>query len=147
MTGASAAPAPAEVISLPDERSSIRRRLLQRSARAVAEEAFARAGDYDEDGAYPSADVAALHESGLLVAVLPVKSGGAGLTGLSLSEVLRSIGSGSLPLGRGCLRGMSTRSNSYFDMATPNGSNWLRRKHAQANCSASGTRTTRMGCG
>jgi alkylation response protein AidB-like acyl-CoA dehydrogenase len=41
-----------------------------------------------------------LHESGLLVAVLPVKFGGAGLTGLSLSEVLRSIGSGSLPLGR-----------------------------------------------
>jgi alkylation response protein AidB-like acyl-CoA dehydrogenase len=31
---------------------------------------------------------------------LPVKCGGAGLTGLSLSEVLRSIGSGSLPLGR-----------------------------------------------
>jgi alkylation response protein AidB-like acyl-CoA dehydrogenase len=100
MTGASAAPAPAEVISLPDERSSIRRRLLQQSARAVAEEAFARGGDYDEDGAYPAADVAALHESGLLVAVLPVKCGGAGLTGLSLSEILRSIGSGSLPLGR-----------------------------------------------
>jgi alkylation response protein AidB-like acyl-CoA dehydrogenase len=100
MTGASAAPAPAEVISLPDERSSIRRRLLQQSARAVAEEAFARGGDYDEDGAYPAADVAALHESGLLVAVLPLKCGGAGLTGLSLSEILRSIGSGSLPLGR-----------------------------------------------
>jgi alkylation response protein AidB-like acyl-CoA dehydrogenase len=100
MTGASAAPAPAEVISLPDERSSIRRRLLQQSARAVAEEAFARGGDYDEDGAYPAAEVAALHESGLLVAVLPLKCGGAGLTGLSLSEILRSIGSGSLPLGR-----------------------------------------------
>ena len=100
MTAVSAAPASAEVISLADERASIRRRLLQRSARDVAEKAFARAGDYDEDGAYPAADVAALHESGLLTAVLPVKCGGAGLTGLSLSEVLRSIGSGSLPLGR-----------------------------------------------
>ena len=100
MTAVSAAPASAEVISLSDERASIRRRLLQRSAREVAEKAFARAGDYDEDDAYPAADVAALHESGLLTAVLPVKCGGAGLTGLSLSEVLRSIGSGSLPLGR-----------------------------------------------
>jgi alkylation response protein AidB-like acyl-CoA dehydrogenase len=100
MTGASAAPAFAEVISLSDERASIRKQLLQRSAREVAEKAFARADDYDEDGAYPAADVAVLHEAGLLTAVLPVKCGGAGLTGLSLSEVLRSIGSGSLPLGR-----------------------------------------------
>ena len=38
--------------------------------------------------------------SGLLTAVLPAKCGGTGLSGLSLSEVLRSIGSGSLPLGR-----------------------------------------------
>ena len=100
MIPASAASASAEVISLSDERASIRRRLLQRSAREVAEKAFARAGDYDEDGAYPAADVASLHEAGLLTAVLPVKCGGAGLTGLSLSDVLRSIGSGSLPLGR-----------------------------------------------
>ena len=100
MTVASAAPASAEVISLTEERASIRGRLLQRSARDVAEKAFAHGGEYDEDGAYPASDVAALHESGLLIAVLPVKFGGAGLTGLSLSEVLRSIGSGSLPLGR-----------------------------------------------
>jgi alkylation response protein AidB-like acyl-CoA dehydrogenase len=100
MTAVSPAPASAEVISLADERASIRRRLLQRSARDVAQKAFARADDYDEDGAYPAADVAALYESGLLTAVLPVKCGGAGLTGLFLSEVLRSIGSGSLPLGR-----------------------------------------------
>src|ERR1700722_3615844 len=100
MTVALATPASAEVISLSDERASVGRRMLQRSARVVAEKAFARAGDYDEDGAYPAADVAALHESGLLTAVLPGKIGGAGLTGLSLSEVLRSIGSGSLPLGR-----------------------------------------------
>ena len=100
MTAASAAPASAEVISLADERASIRRRLLHRSARDIAEKAFARAGEYDEDGAYPAADVAALRESGLLTAVFPAKFGGAGLTGLSLGEVLRSIGSGSLPLGR-----------------------------------------------
>ena len=100
MSPASAAPASAEVISLSDERASIRRRLLQRSAREVAERAFARASAYDEDGAYPAADVHALHELGLLTAVLPVKWGGAGLSGLSLSEILRSIGSGSLPLGR-----------------------------------------------
>src|ERR1700722_19541180 len=100
MTAIGAAPASAEVISLSDERASIRRRLLQRSARDVAEKAFARAADYDEDGAYPAADVIALHDSGLLTAVLPVKCGGSALTGLSLSEILRSIGSGSLPLGR-----------------------------------------------
>jgi alkylation response protein AidB-like acyl-CoA dehydrogenase len=100
MTAVSAAPASAEVISLSDERASIRRRLLQRRAREVGEKAFARAGAYDEDGAYPAADVTALHESGLLTAVLPVNYGGTGLLGLSLSEVLRSIGSGSLPLGR-----------------------------------------------
>jgi alkylation response protein AidB-like acyl-CoA dehydrogenase len=100
MTGASAALASAEFISLSDERASIRRRLLQGRAREVGEKAFARAGAYDEDGAYPVADVNALHESGLLTAALPVKWGGVGLAGLSLSEVLRSIGSGSLPLGR-----------------------------------------------
>ena len=76
MTVASAAPASAEVISLTEERASTRGRLLQRSARDVAEKAFARAGEYDEDGAYPASDVAALHESGLLTAVLPVRFGG-----------------------------------------------------------------------
>ena len=90
----------AKVISLSDERASIRGRVLQTRAREVGEKAFARAGDYDEDGAYPAEDVAALHESGLVTAVLPVRSGGAGLSGVALSEVLRSIGSGSLPLGR-----------------------------------------------
>jgi alkylation response protein AidB-like acyl-CoA dehydrogenase len=90
----------AKVISLSDERASIRGRVLQTSAREVGERAFARAGDYDEDGAYPAEDVAALHESGLVTAVLPVRNGGAGLSGVPLSEVLRSIGSGSLPLGR-----------------------------------------------
>jgi alkylation response protein AidB-like acyl-CoA dehydrogenase len=100
MTAVSPAPASAEVITLSDQRAAIRRRLLKRLAQEVAERAFARASDCDEDGGYPAADVAALHEAGLLKAVLPVKCGGVGLTGLSLSEVLRSIGSGSLPLGR-----------------------------------------------
>ena len=90
----------AKVISLSDERASIRGRVLQTRAREVGEKAFARAGDYDEDGAYPAEDVAALHELDLVTAVLPVSSGGAGLSGVALSEVLRSIGSGSLPLGR-----------------------------------------------
>src|ERR1700722_8864786 len=99
MTVASPAPAPAEVISLTDESASIRRRQLQRSARDVAEKAFARAGEYDEDGAFSAEDVAALHESGLLAAVLPVKFGGGGLTGFGLREGLRSIGSGSFALG------------------------------------------------
>jgi alkylation response protein AidB-like acyl-CoA dehydrogenase len=100
VTGAGAVPVSAEVISLSDERASIRRRLLQRRAREVGEKAFARAGAYDEDGAYPAADVNALHESGLLTAVLPAKWGGAVLSGVALSEVLQSIGSGSLALGR-----------------------------------------------
>src|SRR5271169_4312948 len=100
MTAASAAPASAKVISLSDERASIRRRLLQRRAREVGDKAFARAGACDEDGAYPAADVAALYGSGLLTAILPVRQGGAGLSGLCLSQVLQSIGSGSLPLGR-----------------------------------------------
>jgi alkylation response protein AidB-like acyl-CoA dehydrogenase len=100
MTAASAAPTSAEVISLSAERASIRSRLLQGRAREVGEKAFARAGAYDEDGAFPDADVNALHESGVLTAVLPVSYGGAGLSGLCLSEVLQSIGSGSLPLGR-----------------------------------------------
>jgi alkylation response protein AidB-like acyl-CoA dehydrogenase len=100
MTAASAAPASAEVVSLSDERASIRRRLLQKRAREVGEKAFSRAGAYDEDGAFPAADVNALHESGLLTAVLPANWGGAGLSGLALSEVLQSIGSGSLALRR-----------------------------------------------
>ena len=100
MTGALAVPASARVVSLSDERASIRWRLLQRSARDVAEEAFARAAAHDEDGAFPAAEVAMLHEAALLTAVLPVRHGGAGLSGLCLSEILQSIGSGSLPLGR-----------------------------------------------
>ena len=100
MTKSSVSLVSAEVRSLADERASIGRRQLHRSAREVAETAFARASNYDEDGAYPSADIAALNESGLLTAALPAEWGGMGLTGLPLSEILRTIGSGSLPLGR-----------------------------------------------
>jgi alkylation response protein AidB-like acyl-CoA dehydrogenase len=100
MTASAAMPATAEVISLSEELVSIRGRPLQQFAREVGEYAFARAGACDEDGAYPAADVAALRESGLITAVFPPEFGGAALSGSSLSEVLQSIGSGSLPLGR-----------------------------------------------
>ena len=103
MTAIGAAPASAEIISLTDDRASIRRRLLQRSARRdVAGKRHSHAlAEYDEDGAYPAADVSCVTQ------IRPpnrrlareVRRGRA-LTGLSLSEVLRSIGSGSLPLGR-----------------------------------------------
>jgi alkylation response protein AidB-like acyl-CoA dehydrogenase len=100
VTESGTAPASGEVIPLLDERASSRRRLLQARAREVGEKAFVRADHYDEDGAFPTADLGGLHESGLLRAVLPIECGGAGLSGLSLSEILRSIGSGNLPLGR-----------------------------------------------
>ena len=73
---------------------------LRKAARDVADQAFARAALYDEDGAYPLADVAALAERGLLTATLPRELGGDGIGPLALSEVLRQIGAGSLPLGR-----------------------------------------------
>ena len=100
MTVAGLAPASAEVISLSEERDSTRKRSLLGCAREVGEKAFARAEAYDEDGAFPAADVDALRASGLLAAVLPANSCGAALSGLSLCEVLRMIGSGSLPLAR-----------------------------------------------
>jgi alkylation response protein AidB-like acyl-CoA dehydrogenase len=80
--------------------ASARSRSLMGAARNVADRAFMSASAYDEDGAYPAAEVAALHEAGLLAAVLPCEFGGAGLGGLALCEALRQIGSGSLPLGR-----------------------------------------------
>ena len=74
MTVAGLAPASAEVISLSEERASTRKRSLLRCAREVGEKAFARAEAYDEDGAFPAADVDALRASGLLAAVLPADS-------------------------------------------------------------------------
>jgi alkylation response protein AidB-like acyl-CoA dehydrogenase len=73
---------------------------LRKGAREVADQAFARAGGYDKDGAYPLADLTALAERGLLTATLPRELGGEGLGPLALSELLREIGAGSLPLGR-----------------------------------------------
>jgi alkylation response protein AidB-like acyl-CoA dehydrogenase len=70
------------------------------AARETAERAFARAGDYDEDGAFPVADVAALRDRGLLSATLPIQHGGGGIGPSELFELLRRIGWGSLPLGR-----------------------------------------------
>ncbi len=70
------------------------------AARDIADRAFENAGRYDADGAYPLDDVAALQASGLLSAVLPRDFGGDGLAGPALCDVLRLIGSGSLPLGR-----------------------------------------------
>ena len=73
---------------------------LRRAARDVADQAFARAGLSDEDGAYPLLDVVALAEGGLLTATLPTELGGDAIEPLALSELLRQIGAGSLPLGR-----------------------------------------------
>jgi alkylation response protein AidB-like acyl-CoA dehydrogenase len=70
------------------------------AARDVAHQAFTNGGLCDEDGAYPTAEVVALHHAGLLAAPLPREFGGAGIGGAALSEVLRQIGWGSLPLGR-----------------------------------------------
>ena len=167
MTAVSAEPASAEVISLIAERASIRRRLLQRLARDVAEKAFARASEYDEDGAYPAADVVALHESGLSTAVLPAKLGGAGLTGLSLAEILRSIGSGSLPLGRlfeGHVNALQlvlrygdnrrvelvaeeARAGKLFGVWNTDDSNGLRLIHRQGRCWLEGRKILASGAG
>jgi alkylation response protein AidB-like acyl-CoA dehydrogenase len=73
---------------------------LIHAARTVSAQAFERAGDYDEDGAYPTADIDALKDAGLLTATLPLAFGGAGVGGAALCDILRQIGSGSLPLGR-----------------------------------------------
>jgi alkylation response protein AidB-like acyl-CoA dehydrogenase len=69
-------------------------------ARDIGQRAFDNADRYDVDGAFPLDDVAALQESGLLSAVLPLEFGGDGLSGEALCDVLRDIGWGSLPLGR-----------------------------------------------
>ena len=73
---------------------------LPKGAREVAEQAFARAAEYDEDGAYPAADVAALHERGLLAATISPEYGGGGIGPKALFGILRQLGYGSLALGR-----------------------------------------------
>jgi alkylation response protein AidB-like acyl-CoA dehydrogenase len=102
MSAAGKFPAPGKIVRFSEgiANASARSRSLMGAARDVADRAFMSASAYDEDGAYPAAEVAALHEADLLAAALPCEFGGAGLGGLALCEVLRQIGSGSLPLGR-----------------------------------------------
>lgn len=78
-------------------------RLLVERARQVAAAAAARAADKDEDGAFPTEDIAALAHAGLLMAPFPSPFGGNDL-GIGdpdrLREMLTAIGRGSLSLGR-----------------------------------------------
>lgn len=99
MNRVSGVPATGNVFPL-EPASAALRRVIARGAREIANRAFASAGDYDVDGAYPAAEVAALHEKGLLTATLPLELGGADIGALALCDVLRQIGSGSLSLGR-----------------------------------------------
>lgn len=73
-------------------------------ARGVAMGAARRARDLDHDGAFPAQDVADLARAGLLAAPVPRHEGGRGLGeepgSVDLCDVLRLVGSGSLPLGR-----------------------------------------------
>ena len=96
----SSVPVASNVVSYPGAASAALRRAMVTGARDVADSAFASAGVHDVDGAYPAAEVTALHETGLLTAPLPLELGGADLDGSALCEVLRRIGSGSLSLGR-----------------------------------------------
>ena len=100
MSVAGSFPFAANIVPLFEATPSTRRRGLGGIARDIAARAYASAADHDEDGAYPAADVAALHEGGLLAAALPREWGGAGIGASALCEILREIGSGSLPLGR-----------------------------------------------
>jgi alkylation response protein AidB-like acyl-CoA dehydrogenase len=90
----------ANVVSLYDARPSGRAPALPKVARDIAARAFASAAEHDVDGAFPAAEVDALHRGGLLAAALPRELGGAGLGALAWCEILREIGSGSLALGR-----------------------------------------------
>jgi alkylation response protein AidB-like acyl-CoA dehydrogenase len=90
----------ANVVSLYDARPSARAPALAKIARDIAARALASAADHDADGAFPAAEVVALHEGGLLAAALPRELGGAGIGALAWSEILREIGAGSLALGR-----------------------------------------------
>jgi alkylation response protein AidB-like acyl-CoA dehydrogenase len=69
-------------------------------AKDVARLAFANAAECDRDGGFPEKDVAELGRCGLLLAPLPRRFGGSELGGLKLSRTLRTIGAGSLALGR-----------------------------------------------
>ncbi|GGK39434.1 acyl-CoA dehydrogenase family protein [Salinarimonas ramus] len=78
--------------------------LVSRS-RAIASEAAGRAADLDRDDAFPMQAVAALARAELLGAPVPCAAGGAGLGcepagARPLLEILRILGTGSLPLAR-----------------------------------------------
>jgi alkylation response protein AidB-like acyl-CoA dehydrogenase len=100
MSAAARPPTLAKVVSFLEGAVSAPSRQLEIAAREVSDRAFANADLYDEDGAYPSAEVMRLHEAGLLTAPLPHEFGGGALSGSELCAVLRQIGSGSLPVGR-----------------------------------------------
>jgi alkylation response protein AidB-like acyl-CoA dehydrogenase len=99
MTAPGAAAGSAKVVAISERPDTVRDR-WRSAACEVADRAFANADRYDGDGAYPFDDVAALQESRLLSAVMPREFGGERLAGSALCDVLRQIGSGSLPLGR-----------------------------------------------
>ena len=75
------------------------------AAREVADAAARRAPDVDRPGAFPADSVQALRDAGLLAAPLRPADGGVGLgtergSLHGLLTVLRTVGRGSLPLGR-----------------------------------------------
>ena len=75
------------------------------AAREVAAGAAERAAEVDHPGGFPHDDVRALHDAGLLAAPLRPADGGLGLgtergSLHALLTVLRTVGRGSLPLGR-----------------------------------------------
>jgi alkylation response protein AidB-like acyl-CoA dehydrogenase len=79
---------------------------LLAAAETVAASARANADSLDAEAtAFPAADIAALHDAGLLVAPFPTRFGGAGIaSGDAATRILRpmlqTIGAASLPLGR-----------------------------------------------
>jgi Acyl-CoA dehydrogenase, N-terminal domain len=100
MSATGSNPVSAKVISYSEATIPPLLHSLQTASRDVGDRAFAHAGMYDEDGAFPASDIVALHEAGLLTAHLPREFGGAALGGPTLGKVLRNIGWPSLPLGR-----------------------------------------------
>ena len=78
---------------------------------------------------------------GLLAAVLPLNYGGTGLLGLPSSEVLRSIGSGSLPLGR-LFEGHVNAVELVVRYGDHQRVELVAEEARQGRCSASGTQMT-----
>ena len=75
------------------------------AALCVGASAALRAAELDRDGAFPEADIAQLHRSGLLLAPFPTAMGGSALGSdaadpTRLMDILVAVGRGSLSLGR-----------------------------------------------